>query len=419
LTLGGTQSLFDGRLELTAQAQLAIGGADDSADFPARQQISASWRVRNGVRLIGGYEIAKGSSYLAHNARIGFEVSPWAGARLMSTLNQQTIGEAKGENGRRAFAQYGLSQSLPLGKHWTIDATLDSSKTLSGKVPETSVSRPVTANSILGQNVREGDFVAITLGAGYRGERWSWNGRAEYRTSEESRRLGLTSNLLRTLGEGKTLASSLRAYRTTDSRSRSVSSVTADLALALRPADSRWSLLERFTLRHESADQGVAENNVLTVPTFSQGTLATLRAVNSLALGYRSGDEGGSHGFEASVYYGAKYVRGRYAGEKLEGFIQVVGADIRKDIRRNLDIGLQGSVQHSLTDGSASFSAGPTIGVSPGKGLWFSAGYNVSGYRDRDFEDARYTRQGPYITLRAKFDQSLLNNFGNMLGVRR
>lgn len=418
LTMGGTQSLFDNALELTAQAQVAIGGADDSADFPARQQISASWRVRNGIRLIGGYEIARGDSYLSHNARIGFEVSPWSGARIMSTLNQQSLDAAKGENGRRAFAQYGLSQSLPLGKRWTIDATLDSSRTLSGKVPETSISRPVIGNSILGQNVREGDFVAVTFGAAYRGERWSWNGRAEFRNSEESRRIGFTSNLLRTLGEGKTLASSLRAYRTTDSRSRSVSSVTGDLALALRPADSRWSLLERFTLRHESAEQGVAENNVLAVPTFAQGTQATLRAINNLALSYRSGDEGGSHGFEASVYYGAKYVRGRYADEKLEGFIQIVGADIRKDIRRNLDIGLQASVQHSWTDRSASFSAGPSIGVSPGKGMWFSAGYNVSGYRDHDFEDARYTRQGPYITLRAKFDQSLLNNLGSLFGGR-
>ncbi|AQR72875.1 carboxypeptidase regulatory-like domain-containing protein [Sphingomonas sp. LM7] len=419
LTVGGTQSLLGNKLELTTQAQVAIGGADDSTDFPARQQIGLSWKVRNGVRLIGGYEIAKGDDYLAHNARIGFEVAPWTGARLMSTINQQALGQTDGENGRRAFAQYGLSQSLPLGKHWTVDATVDASTTVSGEVPETSLSRPVIGSSILGQNVREGDFVAITAGAGYRSELWSWNGRAEFRTSQESRRLGVTSNLLRTLGEGKTLASSLRAYRTTDSKGRSVVSATGDLALALRPADSPWSLLERFTLRHEQADQGVTSNNVLDVPTFAQGGLATLRAVNSLAIGYRSGEEGASHGFEASVYYGAKYVRGRYADEKLDGFIDVIGAEIRKDVRRNLDIGVQGSVQHSWTEGTASFSVGPSVGVSPSKGLWFSAGYNIAGYRDRDFEDERYTRQGPYVTLRAKFDQSLMDRARNLFGGRQ
>lgn len=273
-----------------------------------------------------------------------------------------------------------------------------------------TLSRPIIASSILGQEVREGDFIAVTAGASYRSEAWSWNGRAEYRHSDVSKRLGVTSNLLRPLGQGKTLASSLRAYRTTDQQGRSVSSVTGDLALALRPIDSRWSLLERFTLRNESADQGVTSNNVLDVPTFAQGELSTFRAINSLAIGYRSGDEGAAHGFEASLYYGAKYVRGRYADETLDGFIDVVGLEVRKDIRRNLDIGVQGSVQHSWTEGTAAFSFGPTVGVSPGKDLWVSAGYNLSGYRDRDFEDDRYTRHGAYVTLRAKFDRSILGN---------
>ena len=40
--------------------------------------------------------------------------------------------------------------------------------------------------------------------------------------------------------------------------------------------------------------------------------------------------------------------------------------------------------------------------------MWISAGYNVAGYRDRDFEDDRYTRQGPYVTMRLKFDQTTI-----------
>ena len=33
-------------------------------------------------------------------------------------------------NGQRTYAQYGMSQSLPLGKRWTIDATLDAMRYL-------------------------------------------------------------------------------------------------------------------------------------------------------------------------------------------------------------------------------------------------------------------------------------------------
>jgi hypothetical protein len=46
--------------------------------------------------------------------------------------------------------------------------------------------------------------------------------------------------------------------------------------------------------------------------------------------------------------------------------------------------------------------------VSPGGNVWVSAGYNVAGYRDRDFEADRYTRAGPYVTMRVKFDQASL-----------
>jgi hypothetical protein len=43
--------------------------------------------------------------------------------------------------------------------------------------------------------------------------------------------------------------------------------------------------------------------------------------------------------------------------------------------------------------------------VSPAPNVWISAGYNIAGYRDRDFAADRYTRQGPYLTMRLKVDQ--------------
>jgi len=407
LTVGGTRSLFDHALDVTGQAQVAIGGRNDSADFPVRQQIGASWRVKPGVRLIGGYEIAKGDAYTVHNARAGFDLAPWAGAHLVSTLNNQAIGE----NGTRTFAQYGLSQSLPLGKRWSVDATLDASNTLSGRVPAgAAVALPRYGSSTQsGQSLTETGFVAATLGATYRGDRWSWNGRAEWRQGSESDRMGLTSNLLRTLGEGKTLASSIRAYRVRDGRSGgAVTSAAADLALAWRPIDSRWSLLERFELRHEGADGSVSGSNVLAVPTFATGAQTTLRAINNLAINYRGGNEGEAHRVEATLYYGAKYVRGRYADERVDGFIDAVGLEVRRDIRANLDLGVQAGAQHSWSDGTLAFVAGPTVGIAAARDVWISAGYNVAGYRDRDYAEARYTRQGPYLTLRARFAPGLL-----------
>ena len=407
LTVGGSQALFGDKVTVTGQTQFAPGGDSDSVDFPVRHQIQLSYRIRPGIRLIGGYEIAKGDGYVAHTKQFGVDVAPWTGAKLMSTLNQQAVGE----NGARTYAQYGLSQSVPLGKHWTVDGTLDASNTLKGRIPDGAVVnafQPVTSGGYVGQDQINGDYAAVTMGATYRQARWSVNGRLEYRNADSGDRWGITTNFLRTLGQGKTLASSIKAYTITDKTGAVATYATADLALAFRPLDSRWSVLERLELRHESADAGFTDSNVLGVPAYGGGDQVTSRIINNLAVNYRTGPEGLGHGTEATMYYGAKYVAGRFADDTYDGYIDVTGLELRQDLGTRIDIGVAGSVQHAWSRGAWSWSGGPSLGVSPAQNTWFSAGYNVSGYRDRDFEDDRYTRQGPYVTMRLKFDQTTI-----------
>ncbi len=418
LTLGGTQNLFGGAVTLGGQTQFAPGGAKGSVDFPVRHQITAAWKITPGIRLLGGYEIADGKDYVAHTAQLGFDVAPWTGAKLMSTLNQQAIGE----NGGRTYAQYGLSQSLPIGKQWTIDATLDASNTVRGSIPKGAVVnafQPVASGGFLGSDQNNGDYAAVTLGATYRAARWSWNGRVEYRDGQAQQRIGITSNFLRTLGEGRTLASSVKAYRVEDATGNVASYAAADIALAVRPIDSRWSVLDRLAYRHESAGAGFTDANVLGIPAAGGGEQVTTRLVNNLAVNYRTGAEGLGHGTEATVYYGAKYVKGRFADDVYDGYIDVTGFELRQDLGTHFDIGVAGSVQHAWDRGVWSWSGGPSVGVSPAANVWISAGYNVAGYRDRDFEDDRYTRQGPYVTMRLKFDQlSLGAATRSLLGTR-
>ncbi|MBN8809335.1 MAG: DUF11 domain-containing protein [Sphingomonas sp.] len=406
LTIGGSQALLDGKLVLSGQAQVAPGGSGDraSVDLPARQQLNAALTVAKGIRLLGGYEIAQGTDFTTRTARIGFDVAPWAGAKLMSTMNRQAIGE----NGERAYAQYGMSQSLPLGRHWTIDATLDASTTLTGHIPAGAFVNAFTttaAGSVAGAYQNDGDYVAVTGGAAYRAERWSWNGRLEYRHSDQSNRWGVTTDVLRSLGQGRTFAASLRYYDMTDRNGATAVSLAADAALALRPQDSRWSVLERLQLRRDRADAGFTGTNPLGVATGNGAFQATLRLINNVAVNYRSGAEGDAHGFEATVYYGSKWVQGSFGGDDYTGYVDAIGFELRQDVGRRFDIGVQGSVQHAWTSGVVDYSVGPSIGASPATNLWVTAGYNAAGYRDRDFEGDRYTRSGPYVTMRLKFDQ--------------
>lgn len=419
LTLGGTQALLGGKLTLTGQTQFAPGGKKDSIDFPARHQLVAAYRLKPGVRLIGGYEIAQGKDFTTRTAQLGFDVQPWKGAKLTSSVNNQM----SGENGGRLFANYGLVQSLPLSERWSIDATLDASTTVRGEIPAGGVVQPfqTTAGGSIGGAAtglygNDGDYTAVTLGANYRADQWSWNGRVERRKSDRNSRLGITSNLVRSLGEGKTLAAGLRWFTLGQRDGARAKSLSASIALAWRPLDSNWSILERMELRSERADAGVGNNNVLGVPTGSGLGVKTLRAINNVALNYRTGAEGVRHQLEASLYYGSKWVRGSYGGDDYEGYIDVTGFDLRLDLGKRFDIGVQGSVQHAWTQKVVAFSAGPSAGFSPAHNLWISAGYNVAGYRDVDFQDDRYTRSGPYVTMRMKFDR---NAIAGLIGGRR
>jgi hypothetical protein len=45
--------------------------------------------------------------------------------------------------------------------------------------------------------------------------------------------------------------------------------------------------------------------------------------------------------------------------------------------------------------------------------MWVTMGYNFSGFYDGDFNDARYTAQGPFLRLSIKADQYLLQKISN------
>jgi hypothetical protein len=57
--------------------------------------------------------------------------------------------------------------------------------------------------------------------------------------------------------------------------------------------------------------------------------------------------------------------------------------------------------------GSASQKAiGVEVGYLVRQNLWLSAGYNVTGFSDRELTGSDYTNKGFYIRLRFKFDEN-------------
>src|SRR5690606_33453518 len=113
---------------------------------------------------------------------------------------------------------------------------------------------------------------------------------------------------------------------------------------------------------------------------------------------------------QLSLYYGSKYAFDTYDGADFSGYTDILGIEWRHDLSEKFDIGLRASVRHSWNEHEYSYAAGPSVGFSPFMNTWFSLGYNVIGFSDRDFESMHYTARGPYLALRLKLDQGSLGS---------
>ena len=414
--LGATQQLFDGKLELDAQTEFALGGQDESIDFPARHSFSARYAVTKNIKIIGTYEIADGENIDARTARIGVDVTPWDGGRIVSSMNQQEITEY----GPRTFAAYGLTQSIPLDDKWTIDFSLDGNETIGGfdRNDVINEEQPVASGGFLGNDTTlTEDFLAVTAGFTFRHDDWSWNGRAEYRDGDISERYGFTTALLKQISEGSALGALASIFVAEDETGVSTRVIEAEASWAHRPADSEWSWLEKLEFREDRVRNAVSGTSgpIGGAPLLVDGNVTSRRIINSLSVNYTPVDaanglftEAGEYGF----FWGSRYVFDRFGQDDVEGWSNVIGADIKFDLSDTIDVGGQATARIGNGFDSIAYSGGPSVGITPFKNGYISVGYNVVGFADRDFEESRYTRDGPFITFRLKFDQESLGSLG-------
>ena len=414
--LGATQRLFGGKLELDAQTEFALGGQDESIDFPARHSFSARYAITEDIKIIGTYEIADGENIDARTARIGVDVSPWNGARIVSSMNQQEITEY----GPRSYAAYGLTQSIPIGDKWTVDFSLDGNETISGfdRSDVINTEQPVASGGFLGNDATlTEDFLAVTAGATYRHADWSWNSRAEYRDGDISTRYGATTALLKQIGEGSALGALASIFIAKDESGVSSRIIEAEASWAHRPSDSEWSWLEKLEFREDRVRNAVSGTSgpIGGAPLLVDGNVTSRRIINSLSVNYTpiNADNGlfteaGEYGF----FWGSRYVYDRFGQDDVEGWSNVVGADVKFDLSDTIDVGGQATALIGNDFDSIAYSGGPSVGITPFKNAYISVGYNVVGFADRDFEESRYTRDGPFVTFRLKFDQESLGGLG-------
>ena len=376
--LGISQQL--GKLKLRASSITALSDDTENSDFPSRFVVGADYKILQDVDLVAEYEEASGSGIDATMTRLGIEATPWSRSQINTYLTNEIT-----EFGPRVFANVGLIQGFQLSDRWILDVGVDQSNTL----VETDARVFDTDRDIASGSLNE-DFLSVFAGAMYSAEAWSANSRIEHRNSDSEERTSFLLGWYREPSAGHGLSAGLTLL-TNDSVTGN-ESTTANLKIgwAYRMADSTWSFLNRTDLVYDDATTTIEDLN-------------SWRLINNFNANRRY-----SAATQLSLQYAFKYVRSDFDGDGYTGYTDLIGIDVRRGMRGRWDLGVNTSVYHSYKSKVIDYGFGVDVGFNLRDNMWLTLGYNVAGFDDSDFSQARYTAQGPYLRFSIKADQQSL-----------
>ncbi len=376
------QVYFSARYQLNDRTTLrfkheqSIGGYNNSSDYPTRTTLGADYKLSSTATLFADQEWTHGSNQDSTTSRVGVKAAPWTGGQISSTMEQQVT-----ENGVRLFSTTGLKQGWQLNKNWTMDAGLDRATTFRhpGDTPLNTNVTPASGSTE--------DYTAVSLGAGYRQEKWSWTGRVEHRVSDSEEKVSLLMGANGEPSPGVGLAAGLLVFDSHASTGLDKHSSDLRFGLAYRPRETRWIVLDRLDYLVDEQKGGGSDYN-------------SQRFVNNIVANFATGKR-----VQISLQYGAKYVLESIDSTDYRGYTDLTGVELRYDLTKRWDIGFRVSALHSWSIDQVDYGTSLSTGFNLGKNFWISVGYNIKGFKDRDFSRADFTCEGPFIKFRIKFDQ--------------
>lgn len=375
ITMGGRILTLYERLTLSLNHAQSIDGNDNS-DFPTRTTLGAEFEVTKKLTLMAAQEFTWGTSNTS-STRVGMRSSPWSGAALTSSVERQF-----NENDERVFANVGMKQSWQVNKAWKVDAGIDRSQTISKSENysfNTNV-QPASGN-------RE-DFTAVTGGATYQVKNVTWDNRVEFRFADTEDKFGVMSGVVKEVDGSWAWSGRLQYFQASSDSGLETAKLDLRHGLVYRPPQTTLIALNRFDfIMDKQRGNGGADYN-------------SWRLINNLMLNYRP-----QKNTQISLHYGAKYVQEKIEGTDYSGYTDLIGAEGRYDVNKYWDVGLHGSILHSWKAAVFDYSGGMSVGYNVAQNAWLSLGYNLAGFDDKDFSEANFTAQGPFLRFRFKFDQ--------------
>jgi hypothetical protein len=408
LLLGGHYGFLDKRVNARLGSEVGFGSESPHGDYADRVAAGVDWKATDWLTLFAEHEVSFGDVHSGQDTRVGMAVTPWEGGQITASFGRSPdaasgsgfAGAPAGattatapaalagrEYGPRSYANLGVAQHWNLAQHWGFDLAVDRSQTLSD-----SGAPPFDSDVPLVSGSATDDYTAVSLGAGYSQGDVAFTTRLETRIGELEDQWNFTLGALRE-HDRTSYAGHVELLLSDRGGSQPAQEDVygARFALAYRPLDTRWIVLEQLEYEHGLSSGGGLD-------------LRGDRVVNHLKLNWTRDAR-----TQLALSYSAKWVGDEIDGARYESLGHLFGVEARQDVAPGWDVALHARVRQLAFSRSGaddgSFSVGVSIGRLVVKNVWASAGYNVLGFQDDEFSRSEYTARGPFVRLRLKVDQ--------------
>jgi hypothetical protein len=383
-------------------------GSETAPGYPTRTRAGLTFDLAEGARAFLRQEIENGDGITRDRTLLGIE-------GRIGTNTRATAGYAleSGAEGAALRAMTGVETVLPVGLHHTVRA---------------SAARLDTARG-------DGASDFTTLGGAYEyaAGRSLATSRYEVRLGErEDRHLLTAAGAVRLAGDWTVFARE-RLFVTDPAGAGKTVRAEGLFGFAYRPLHGRLHVLSRVDHATGSSSApgqgGVAPGGPASEPAGSiirspetvvpsgtgvgPGRETAAVARDTWALSFATGTRVTPRQRLAATWIGRRVSADDAAGLPATS-THLTSLHYTADVHRRWTAG--GSLRRYVqpTTGVSAFGYGAQVGFLAARNLWIAAGWNFAGIEDEDFPGNDRTREGPFLSLRLKFDERSLRSWSDL-----
>ncbi|MEM8594686.1 MAG: hypothetical protein AAGF06_07740, partial [Pseudomonadota bacterium] len=373
IATAGVQQKF-GKLNTYARVESALNN-DANGNKPQRVAIGSSYDINSKVSVFERSEFTKENGQTMKRHQAGLKLRPWTGAEISTAVNRTTENNATAD-----YANYALSQNMPLTEKTTLKASVEQGRDISS---DSSSFEGFSQTDTVSKN-----YTAASIGIDTRHANWSMQQRLETRKSDDEKRFGFINRWYRPEKNGVAYGLQTQAFSVDDKKEKQrEQEVESEASAVYRPYNSKWTVMDRFKLSYNDVK---GENS----------SVQTRKAVNHLRTNYQHNDKN-----QMSFGHGIKHIAQDHQTHEEENTLVFLSSEYRRDLTEKIDVGMHGSALYDVNTKSQEHAVGVDVGVTPFKNSWASIGYNFTGFKDEDFDELEHNNEGWKFNFRVKVDQ--------------